>query len=49
MNDEQSLGQNCQIRGDHDSCGKTLKFIEIAQSREFCDARKKFVALVIVY
>ena len=47
MNDEQSLGRNCQIRGDR---GKTLKFAEVAQIREFCeyrDTRDKFTALLM--
>jgi len=43
VTDEQSLGRNCQIRGD---CGKSLKFAEVAQIRELyesCDAREKFL------
>ena len=45
MIDEQSLGWNCQIRGDR---GKTMKFSEVAQIRELCeyrDAREKFTSL----
>jgi len=52
MNDERSLGQNCQICDDRDSCRKAFKFIEMAQIREFCEfcnAHEKFTALVIVY
>jgi len=30
------LGRDCQIRGDH---GKTVKFAEVAQIREFCESR----------
>ena len=32
MIEEQSLGQNCQIRGNR---GKTLKFVEVAQIVNF--------------
>jgi len=38
--DEQSLGRNCQIRGDR---GKTLKSAEVA----FFDARENFRALTV--
>lgn len=37
---------NCQICGD---CGKTLKFVEVAQIHQFCEsreAREKFTALI---
>ena len=30
------LRRNCQIRGDR---GKTVKFAEVAQIREFCKSR----------
>jgi len=36
MIDKQLLGRNCQIRGN---CGKTLKFADVAQIREFCEYR----------
>ena len=33
---EQTLGQNCQIHGNR---GKTLKFADVAQIREFYESR----------
>jgi len=47
MTDEQSLVWNCQIRCGR---GKTLKFVETAQIREFweaCDAHEKLTTLVM--
>jgi len=45
MIDEQSVGQNYQIRGNHE---KTLKFVEVAQICEYRNAREKFTVLHII-